>query len=460
MRHRKRKKTQQYFRAMCQKITNLSTQNPRIPQQMRPLSVLTDRTVFRANTRKENDSKGILGKTPEEHDHRYNTRDNEYVHPRHPAYKAITYNLPGTQSFFTIGYDMDKKARYVESGGKSSSPSFVKHFLDKQGYSWKTEKSLSSIFPSLWSEGKITQKVDRWVPIARRNEGMWTKTLEKNVGQAIEVPHILEFSRVVYVSRNGDAYAYYDFCKDSLLFPNGETSSVTVADSDTFWLWITDELFHQLGYMTQEYQSNVEYQLRKEFHEMTYEKAYSQVITLIYQNLGNHRPTTFNAFKDERILERLNTALNEMVENPYVSDELVKKTAVKLWPQNSKVVIDIMIKALQSQNAATGFRAAVILKDIQDFNAVGPLIELLRHHKSGYNSANKQNTVIALKGITGEDFGEDYKKWRDWLRDKRLAEKEKHSDESQLTEKLQDKAQPAEKSQGESQPTVEQKLQD
>jgi len=76
--------------------------------------------------------------------------------------------------------------------------------------------------------------------------------------------------------------------------------------------------------------------------------------------------------------------------------------------------VEPLITALGDKSRAIRGVAAAALGEIKDNRALEPLINTLRDK----DKSIRRNTSVALKKITGEDFGEDYKRWKKWWKKK------------------------------------------
>jgi HEAT repeat protein len=71
--------------------------------------------------------------------------------------------------------------------------------------------------------------------------------------------------------------------------------------------------------------------------------------------------------------------------------------------------VEPLIHALRDEDMGVRGDAASALGKLKDRRAVGPLIEMLTERKQNYQFAAE-----ALQKITGRNFGDDCRKWRDW----------------------------------------------
>jgi len=74
-------------------------------------------------------------------------------------------------------------------------------------------------------------------------------------------------------------------------------------------------------------------------------------------------------------------------------------------------VIEGIIAALKDEDKYGRKGAVIALGEIGDERAVESLIATLKDE----NGSVRYRAAAALEEITGEDFGEDEAKWRDWL---------------------------------------------
>ena len=78
--------------------------------------------------------------------------------------------------------------------------------------------------------------------------------------------------------------------------------------------------------------------------------------------------------------------------------------------------IEPLAKALrEDENSYVRATAAWALGEIKDSRAIEPLIAALSDESHGV----KKNAALALKTITGEDFGKDPKLWQQWWEKKK-----------------------------------------
>ena len=74
-------------------------------------------------------------------------------------------------------------------------------------------------------------------------------------------------------------------------------------------------------------------------------------------------------------------------------------------------VIEGIIATLKDKDGDVRWWAAKSLGELKDPRAVEPLISALKDEDENV----RRTAAEALEKITGEDFGEDEAKWRDWL---------------------------------------------
>jgi HEAT repeat protein len=110
--------------------------------------------------------------------------------------------------------------------------------------------------------------------------------------------------------------------------------------------------------------------------------------------------------KDPRTIETLMFLLNNKEE-----DENVRwKSAAALGKMKDPLSVESLIYALKDKSKDIRGIAAAALGEIKDSRAVEPLIDALRDKDKNV----RRNAAVALEKITGEDFGEDHKKWKKW----------------------------------------------
>ncbi len=81
--------------------------------------------------------------------------------------------------------------------------------------------------------------------------------------------------------------------------------------------------------------------------------------------------------------------------------------------KSAKPALDSLLKVLNDEDPGVKLSAEYALGKIEDYSAVGPLIEQL----SSKNSIVKFYAVWALKNITNQSFGEDAVKWKNWWKE-------------------------------------------
>ncbi|MHC4780349.1 MAG: HEAT repeat domain-containing protein, partial [Planctomycetota bacterium] len=93
-----------------------------------------------------------------------------------------------------------------------------------------------------------------------------------------------------------------------------------------------------------------------------------------------------------------------------LGNEAEAESATVALERIGKSAIPGLVKALKSPDQKVCFYAAITLGAIGDAEAVGPLIETLKHDVRLVRRAASQ----ALSDITNEDLGSDYEKWKSW----------------------------------------------
>jgi HEAT repeat protein len=88
-------------------------------------------------------------------------------------------------------------------------------------------------------------------------------------------------------------------------------------------------------------------------------------------------------------------------------DDLRVMTITALKGIKTPQAVHILVLALKDDNWGVQREAITALSEIKDTTAVKPLIDAIDRNNSYY-------VTSALKEITGQDFGEDKKKWQEW----------------------------------------------
>lgn len=110
--------------------------------------------------------------------------------------------------------------------------------------------------------------------------------------------------------------------------------------------------------------------------------------------------------EDSRVVEPLISVLNNQDE-----DESVRwEAAASLGKIKSSRSVEPLIHALKDKSRDIRGVAAAALGEISDDRAIEPLIEALKDR----DKSIRRNIALALRKITGQDFGEDHKKWKKW----------------------------------------------
>jgi len=110
--------------------------------------------------------------------------------------------------------------------------------------------------------------------------------------------------------------------------------------------------------------------------------------------------------KDPRAVEPLISALKDKDEDWYVRYVAAKALGKIKDPQT----VELLISALKNKDVGVRWGAAYALGEIKDPRTVKPLISALKDEDWNV----REEAAKALKKITGQDFGEDQKRWQSW----------------------------------------------
>jgi HEAT repeat protein len=116
--------------------------------------------------------------------------------------------------------------------------------------------------------------------------------------------------------------------------------------------------------------------------------------------------------KDPRVIETLVFILNNKDE-----DENIRwKAAAALSRMKDPRSVEPLITALKDKSRDIRGIAAAALGEIKDSQAVEPLINALEDK----DKSVRRNAAVALKKVTGEDLGDDPKKWKKWWKKNKI----------------------------------------
>ncbi len=113
--------------------------------------------------------------------------------------------------------------------------------------------------------------------------------------------------------------------------------------------------------------------------------------------------------KDPRAMETLIFVLANKDED----EDTRWEAAAALGRMKDSRSVKVFITALKDKSKDIRAVAAAALGEIKDTQAVEPLIRALRDK----DESVRRNAAAALKKITGEEFGEDHKKWKKWWKE-------------------------------------------
>jgi len=115
--------------------------------------------------------------------------------------------------------------------------------------------------------------------------------------------------------------------------------------------------------------------------------------------------------EDHRVVEPLISILHNQDEDENVRWE----AAASLGKIKDPRAVEPLINALRDKSRDIRSIAAAALGEINDDLGLEPLIEALKDR----DKSVRRNAALALRKITGQDFGEDYKKWKKWWQENR-----------------------------------------
>jgi len=153
---------------------------------------------------------------------------------------------------------------------------------------------------------------------------------------------------------------------------------------------------------------NVRYRAAEALGELKDPRAVEPLISALKDENGSVRSAAvwvLGELKDPRAVEPLISALKD--ENWSVR----RAAAVALGELKDPRAVETLISALKDEFGSVREAAAVALGELKDPRVVETLISALKDEFGSVREA----AAGALNKITGEDFGEDEAKWRDWL---------------------------------------------
>jgi HEAT repeat protein len=104
--------------------------------------------------------------------------------------------------------------------------------------------------------------------------------------------------------------------------------------------------------------------------------------------------------------------LIQLVEKGYGSNK--RSAAMALGDIKSKKAVKLLLNLLNEKDTSISCAAAESLGKIMDNSSIEPLIKFLNRDDLGDWRCSKNVPVIALKKLTGQDFGDDPDKWMKW----------------------------------------------
>lgn len=121
-------------------------------------------------------------------------------------------------------------------------------------------------------------------------------------------------------------------------------------------------------------------------------------------NVRGEAVLALGRIKDTLAVEPLILVLKDV---DYINRRLTVEALSKI---NDPRAVEPLITALNDKKVDVQKAAAKALGKMKDIRAVEPLIEMLKDK----NDFVDYYVVTSLRNITNEDFGRDYKKWKDW----------------------------------------------
>jgi hypothetical protein len=202
---------------------------------------------------------------------------------------------------------------------------------------------------------------------------------------------------VCMVSRGKGSYSMWtgEFDTERERFGEpAEVKDVVAMDDETFWRWTLAELTWQAvnGVRSMDYGGH------SDFEYVISVSSYEEVLGFLAKKGDPGRIA----------LDRLGLAVSAAVRNPGVPIEVLQPAAAILALKDGKKFLQHTTAALESGPADVRPRAAWLLAYVRDPDAVDSLISALRRNPQ------LAEAVFALKGITGEDLGNDPARWQQW----------------------------------------------
>jgi len=209
--------------------------------------------------------------------------------------------------------------------------------------------------------------------------------------------------------------------EDSIVFPQTGTTRITGGSMSTkcFFGKNTAMVFKKIQYSQDQVIEGIIAALKDEdmyvrkgaviaLGEIGDERAVEPLIATLKDEDSNVRKNAAEALGkigNERAVEPLKQALKDK------SKDVQIWVAFGLYKLGDTQKIEFLITALTNEDGGIRRAAAGALGELKDPRAVEPLISALKDEDSNV----RKNATKALLEITGEDFGQDEAKWRDWL---------------------------------------------
>lgn len=313
-----------------------------------------------------------------------------------PWKKVNTYAGPlvgshDLQIDIRVGFDEHGRARYLCGFGRFTITSAQK-FLNELAPG-NPDQETGMIFPPLSVDYKWYADYEVWRNVVG---GMYVH----RSGDVMYREHKDNAQMAYMVSRGKGSYSVWVGQQDSERKRSGMPAKVTnvmAMDSETFWRWTLEELSKQVV----EGMRSLDSGKSSDFEYIISTSSYEEVLGYLAKK-GD---------QGKIALHRLGMAVTVALRNPEVPVELLQPAAAVLALKDGKNFLRQSMLALESGTANVRPRIARLFAYLRDPDAIESLTSALRRNPQ------LSEAVFALKGITGEDLGNDPAKWQQWRDD-------------------------------------------